>query len=443
MYEDYATAPSERDLRPYKTLFQPGPGGFPVYPDLTKYLTEAHVHPDPGGVVQHVMATCAAYSYAGFEQKGDPQTVSMIMARLGLEENRCRVFDQRVAAMSVASGAYLIQSEDRRVVILCYRGTQPDDIIGILTDADATAERITVDLDSNKYEVHGGFYRNMRATRYLVMEALQRATEGYSIHPEDESEKTNPLESLYITGHSLGGAMAALMGVTLICEPTYRSIAEKLKAIYTFGQPMVGDQRFARACEEKRDSKGRNFLRDNLIRYIHNRDVVPHLPPRPVGQYAAFGREFHFDKKLGTIDGTLSLMSDALDEVLSFPGGAAEWIRGAVSSPKELPANLVTLPSDALELTRKAIPAQALASWWTKSPLTRKSEWEERKGEARSGQMKNLAGLTFVAPLAYLASRLDLTRAVPFRYSFEDHGPHHYISALTPRGVRSEFGDVR
>jgi hypothetical protein len=31
---------------------------------------------------------------------------------------------------------------------------------------------------------------------------------------------------------------------------------------------------------------------------------------------------------------------------------------------------------------------------------------------------------------------------VPFRYSLDDHLPHHYIAALTPPGVASEFGDL-
>jgi hypothetical protein len=30
---------------------------------------------------------------------------------------------------------------------------------------------------------------------------------------------------------------------------------------------------------------------------------------------------------------------------------------------------------------------------------------------------------------------------LPFPYQLDDHLPQHYITALTPPGVRSEFGD--
>jgi hypothetical protein len=32
---------------------------------------------------------------------------------------------------------------------------------------------------------------------------------------------------------------------------------------------------------------------------------------------------------------------------------------------------------------------------------------------------------------------------LPLVYSFQDHSPDHYISKLAPKGVDSEFGDVR
>lgn len=33
------------------------------------------------------------------------------------------------------------------------------------------------------------------------------------------------------------------------------------------------------------------------------------------------------------------------------------------------------------------------------------------------------------------------SRNLPFQHSLDDHGPQHYVAALTPPGVRSEFGD--
>ncbi|MFI8878329.1 lipase family protein [Streptomyces sp. NPDC055243] len=425
MRDQHATAPPFADLRPYKDVTGTGPAvGFPVYPDLVERLLADKAQPDPDGVVPHALATCAAYSYAGTPEDPDPATLAMIMARLGLEENRCRVFEQRVGALYIASAAYLLQDKDRRVVILCYRGTQPEDIISILTDADVRPEMLHVDLGGERYDVHAGFYRNMRASRYLVMQALERALRGESVDPDEQGTVGDGMEALYITGHSLGGAMAALMGVVLAHEPRYAAVAERLKAVYTFGQPMLGGPDLARACHQASDPRGVHVLRDRLIRYIYDRDVVPSLPPRPVGPYAPFGREFHYRHRRGTVDGALTLAAEALIETLSLPG---DLLGGRLPATAGRRAKAV---------------GRALADL-ARGP-GRQSGWVEVRDPApRYPQMDSLAGLAVVAPLAFFAARLALTRSVPFTYSFEDHGPGHYVNALAPPGVMSEYGDIR
>ncbi|MEU6143627.1 lipase family protein [Streptomyces sp. NPDC047081] len=423
MRDTYVKGPSYTALRPCKP--DTDPSSFPVYPDLVDRLVEDKHQPDPDGVVPHAMATCAAYAYAGFEQHSDVETVAMIMARLGLEENRCRAFEQRVDAMYIASAAYLVQDRDRRVVILCYRGTQPEDIISILTDADVRPETLTVELEGHRHEVHAGFYRNVRATRHLIVQALERALRGESVDPDEEGTRGSGLEALYITGHSLGAAMAAIMAVTLVHEPRYRHIAEKLKGVYTFGQPMVGGPDLARACEETPGPHGTYVLRDRLIRYIFDRDVVPALPPRPVGPYAPFGREFHYRRRHGLTDAALTFAADSAIEALTLP---SDVLRTAAS--RDWGGLLVR----ATEGVRRSV-----------RPLVRAREegWTEvTEPGLHYPQMDSLAGLAVVAPLAFFATRLALTRTIPFKYSFDDHGPGHYVNALAPPGVLSEFGDV-
>ncbi|MFF4799536.1 lipase family protein [Streptomyces sp. NPDC001351] len=423
MRDTYVKGPSYAALRPCKP--ETDPTGFPVYPDLVERLVEDEHQPDPDGVVPHVLATCAAYSYAGFEQHSDVRTVSMIMARLGLEENACRAFEQRVDAMYIASAAYLVQDKDRRVAILCYRGTQPEDIISILTDADVRPEMLCVELEGRTYEVHAGFYRNVRATRHLVIEALERAVRGESLNPEEQGTRGGGLEALYITGHSLGAAMAAIMALTLVHEPTYRHIAEKLKGVYTFGQPMVGGPDLARACEETPGPLGNHVLRDRLIRYIFDRDVVPALPPRPVGPYAPFGREFHYRRRHGPVDAVLTFVADSAIEGLTLP---SDLLRTAAD--RDWGGLLVRVTEGLRRSVRPLL--QAGGQGWT----------EVTEPGLDYPQMDSLAGLAVVAPLAFFATRLALTRTIPFKYSFDDHGPGHYVNALAPPGVLSEFGDV-
>ena len=55
-------------------------------------------------------------------------------------------------------------------------------------------------------------------------------------------------------------------------------------------------------------------------------------------------------------------------------------------------------------------------------------------------QTSNLAGI-LTTPLWFLAKAFTVTRHIRFRASINDHLPQYYIAALTPPGVRSEFGD--
>lgn len=341
-------APTYAQLRPLKPTTTEA---FPVYRDLVDHLAEEHVHPDP--TVAHVLGTCAGYAYSG----GD--TVAMIAARMGLENNRCHMIAETVDAMFIRSTAFLIQSEDGRVVILAYRGTEPGNFINWLTAVDVHPERVELPLPcpADSFEVHGGFYRNVRATRYAIVTALLRAIDGHSVLGTAEPVP-HPLEALYLTGHSLGGAMAGLLGIMLATEEAYRPIRARLRAVYTYGQPMIGSPDLARACDAD------DFIKEHVIRYVYRRDVVPHLPPRDSGAFGHFGREYRYE-----------------------------------------------------------------------------SEWPWRPHTRATEQMRALGGLV-EAPLTLVARQLRVLRNIPFQYSLDDHGPQHYVAALTPPGVATEFGDV-
>jgi predicted lipase len=112
----------------------------------------------------------------------------------------------------------------------------------------------------------------------------------------------NPTTQLLIAGHSLGGAMAALFAAHLLADvpnpsnpvatnpekpPTPPGPEDalfwfsRLTGVYTFGQPRVGDVRFAVFMEQF------NADVDRLLyfRVVHNDDVVPRLPPATPRMY--------------------------------------------------------------------------------------------------------------------------------------------------------------
>src|SRR5262249_794395 len=69
---------------------------------------------------------------------------------------------------------------------------------------------------------------------------------------------------LWVTGHSLGGAVALLAAWRL--QRNFLAVHE----IVTFGAPMIGDEAAAREFEQAFQGK--------TGRYIDLEDVVPHLP---------------------------------------------------------------------------------------------------------------------------------------------------------------------
>ncbi|GAA2071102.1 lipase family protein [Actinomadura alba] len=366
-------APAYEYLRPYDDA--PESRGFPVYPNLVDHLLTVKEHPDP--IIEHVLATCAGYAYS------DAETLSTIMARMGLKDNRCRMIQAIAEPMFICSTSFLIQSADGRVAILCYRGTEPANFINWLTAWDVEPERMGYQLGDPCAGVHAGFYRNVRATRYEVMQALRRALKGESLRGTLNGERDHEpgrLEALYITGHSLGGAMAALMAVMMQHERKYEELADLLNAgaVYTFGQPMIGDPSFAAACEKN------SFLRDKVIRYTYDNDVVPHLPPRTSGPYKHFGRERRY-------------------QISHLKQNALGWLGrlGCAHRPRQ-------------------------------------GDWHDKQHP--TSQMPSALGL-MLGISAFAARRSQILRSLPVVYSYEDHLPHHYISALTPYGALNEFGD--
>jgi hypothetical protein len=250
---------------------------FPVYEDLVERLLRAHASADleRDPTVAHVTAMCSGYAYA------DIGTMADIVTRLGFDGHACVRIAQSVDAMFVYSTAYLVQSRCGRVVILCYRGTEASNLGNWLGDADVGSDSML--LGEERLRVHSGFYRNVRATRWDVIRELNLALEGKSL-ADPKTRVDHPMEALYVTGHSLGGAMAVLLSLSLMEN---KPIAEKLRAVYTFGQPLVAGEPLPASVQ--------HFAR-KLHRHIMAHDPIPALPARIGGPLVHFGREYrHID----------------------------------------------------------------------------------------------------------------------------------------------------
>lgn len=105
--------------------------------------------------------------------------------------------------------------------------------------------------------VHEGFYNSWLSVRDPVIAEAQRLV------------KLEPTAKVFVTGHSLGAALAALCAADLGANTNSYGIP--IEGVYTYGQPRVGNEDFAKFYS--------NGTRVSW-RLTHWRDLVPHLPPQ-------------------------------------------------------------------------------------------------------------------------------------------------------------------
>lgn len=248
--------------------------------------------------VANLLCTASAWAYS------DAKALSSMMDRRGLPNNYCHYINILNDAMFVCSTAYLIQSECGRMAILCFRGTEPTNIINWMTDFSFSFERFY-----SIGHIHGGFHRNVSAIWPYIVPYLEEALAGNPIFKASDSAHANgaatngeanggpkssnghallhnmkKLEALYFTGHSLGAAMATVAAAIVHQDPRYSAIRKVLRGVYTFGQPMVGDDEFTKNCEKD--------FGPMLFRHVYGVDVVTRMPAITTGRFKHFGREY-------------------------------------------------------------------------------------------------------------------------------------------------------
>ena len=116
-------------------------------------------------------------------------------------------------------------------------------------------------------KVHHGFYKatkNLKDDAIKSVKALKQKY-GYS--------------NVIVTGHSLAAAVGQMIGMELAAV----NIKHK---VYNFGQPRVGDKNYAHFV---------NLISEELYRFTHDKDMVPHVPPQEIG-YLHSCREIFEDK---------------------------------------------------------------------------------------------------------------------------------------------------
>ena len=102
-------------------------------------------------------------------------------------------------------------------------------------------------------EIHAGFYADYLSFEKVFKDKVAAILQAY------------PTASILTTGHSLGAALSLISAIELKAEFPSKQIY-----VHNFGQPRIGNSRLASYLTGKLQG---------IIRVVHNRDIVPHMPP--------------------------------------------------------------------------------------------------------------------------------------------------------------------
>lgn len=176
----------------------------------------------------------------------------------------CKILD------SGATQGYVMANEN--AVVVSFRGTQGKDLRDWITNLNFDH------VETPDGAVHCGF--NKAVDR--VFEDLLIAVTTFR----------NQGQALFLTGHSLGGALATLTTLRLV------NAGQSVSGLYTFGSPRVGDRTyfdsFNTALGRGLDAEVNTVLINRAFRIVNDEDIVPKLPFKATG-YCHVGDKYRFD----------------------------------------------------------------------------------------------------------------------------------------------------
>jgi len=176
--------------------------------------------------------------------------------------------------------------EEHKSIVVAFHGTRMDTYEEMMQDCLTDLDFVhTPDEDDMcGANVHRGFYSRYNAVKD-EMKTLLRTT----IDNLDRTSKA--WDSIIVTGHSLGGALATLAAINLVNDKKSFSESERKRIrLITFCQPRVLSKK-AHGLLTKKERPETEALEKNAIRIWRKGDFVPTLPPGSKG-YKHFGQSW-------------------------------------------------------------------------------------------------------------------------------------------------------
>lgn len=234
---DFATTMKEHD----ELLFQVAPISAQ---DIDALPTRRAAYSDRTAAF---LAKMASLVYIGFEDAEKRNILDGI-----LTHGKVKL----VETIHVGETEAMVADTDKFVAV-AFRGTTSR--LDVRTDIQARLNVAKVTVGGKPVPVHSGFYAAFRKIEDQLRDLLV---------------KTNPLKPIYLTGHSLGGAIALVAAAAFGGD---KEIVDRIAAVYTFGAPRVGGPEFPK------------IVKAPHYRVVNSGDVVPLIPPNWLRGYVHTG----------------------------------------------------------------------------------------------------------------------------------------------------------
>jgi triacylglycerol lipase len=189
----------------------------------------------------------------------DQSKINQLCQMLNLSPVGNQIVESVTTALPIADTKVLVLGFGGATLI-AFAGTDPVSLVDWVSDFDIRPT------DGGAAE---GFDTAMRAVEFDILSRL--APDG----------------QIFVTGHSLGGALAVLLADQL------NTMGKSVAAVYTFGMPRPGRRTFA-------DRYNADPLANRTYRLVYGEDIVPTVAPsepfgfRHVGQYLPVVRSEKF-----------------------------------------------------------------------------------------------------------------------------------------------------
>lgn len=150
-------------------------------------------------------------------------------------------------------------------IVVSFRGTEPDEAADIAADLDIRLAGAP--LAGKAHKGFRGALGRVWDRSPLRTGSMEEAL--YDLTKELYDRKTGKAPAVYLTGHSLGAALATLASAEILADDN------RVAGLVTFGSPRVGDEDFVNALNRK--------IEGRAWRVVNNNDLVTDAPLRRWG----------------------------------------------------------------------------------------------------------------------------------------------------------------